>query len=123
MRGSRLADTERTKHALMWTSFCQHLCGCGRDATGFIVVLVSMATGLIFVPAMGWLVWPLLGFLLAWLAVIIIRAVLRAARPEPKLGRLPPLCERDWRKARERLTRTDRLPARPASGGWKTRQV
>ena len=49
--------------------------------------------------------------------------VVRAARPEPKLGRLPPLCERDWRKARERLTRTDRLPTRPASGGWKTRQV
>lgn len=107
----------------MWTSFCQHLCGCGRDATVFIIALLFMLAGLIFVPAMGGLVWPLLVFLLAWLAVIIIRAALRAARPEPKLGRLPPLCERDWRKARERLTRTDRLPARPASGAWKLRQI
>ena len=99
----------------MWTSFCQHLCGCGRDATVFIVALASMLTGLIFVPAMGWLVWPVLGILLCWLAVLTIRAVLRAARPEPKLGRLPPLSERDWRKARERLTRTDRIPTRPGT--------
>jgi uncharacterized membrane protein YccC len=107
----------------MWTSFFQHLRGCGRDATMFIVALVSMLAGLIFVPAMGWLTWPILGALLAWLCVMMIRAVVRAARPEPKLGRLPPLCERDWRKARERLTRTDRLPARSVPGGWKARQV
>ncbi len=65
----------------MWTSFCQHLCGCGRDATVFIVALVSMLAGLIFVPAMGWLTWPILGALLAWLCVMMIRAVVRAARP------------------------------------------
>jgi len=84
----------------------------------FIVSVLAMFAGIIFVPALGGLVWPLLGGLLAYVALMILRAVLRAARPEPKLGRLPPLCERDWRKARERLTRTDRIPRSPcpASG-------
>ena len=98
----------------MWTSFWQHLCDCGRNATLFMIALLAMLAGVLFVPAMGWVVWPLFGGLLIRMALMIIRGVLRAARPEPKLGRLPPLSERDWRKARERLRRTDRLPCGPA---------
>ena len=84
----------------MWRGFCDHLRECGRNGSLFALVL-----GLIFVmaPLGTYGVLALLGLLAGGVAWVGMEMAAQRNTFE-RLGKLPPLAERDLRAARTRLT-------------------
>ena len=86
----------------MWRGFCEKLRECGRDGNLFFITFQVLFLSALFWHHGGSVLW--LGFV----TLFALRTTLAIAGQRnrfEKLGRLPPLSERDLQAARAKLVR------------------
>jgi hypothetical protein len=86
----------------MWHGFCEKLKECGRDGNLFFITFQVLLLSGLFWNHGGSLF--LLGFVILLALCTVVMIVGQRDRFE-RLGRLPPLSERDLQAARARLVR------------------